>query len=211
MLHGLVTICHKARKGRYAGSHWPAQRRASFLLNGWSSRGRFPQFEGVVRYCRGQSAAPHSRLPITGYDGPTHQGSGHCVARVRVHSISSRTVAPSRLPNCHSNTRTASGLDQGTAVHADGAPNESRSPADHLSKLQFRRCRVNALTLIHQNQQRRYACPHAAGGGGTDKTITHPIVDAYRVGSFTSASAKPFFLSTQLSHRPQDRPSGSGS
>jgi hypothetical protein len=33
----------------------------------------------------------------------------------------------------------------------------------------------------------------------------------YRVGSATPASANPFFLSKQLSHRPQANPSGVGS
>lgn len=30
---GLMTVCHKAQKGRYVGSHWPNHVRASALLD----------------------------------------------------------------------------------------------------------------------------------------------------------------------------------
>jgi len=34
-VHGLVTVCHDARKGRYVGSHWPKHVRASAPLDGF--------------------------------------------------------------------------------------------------------------------------------------------------------------------------------
>jgi len=39
-VHGLVTICHDARKGGYTGSHWPKHVRASTPLDSQPIRPR---------------------------------------------------------------------------------------------------------------------------------------------------------------------------
>jgi hypothetical protein len=77
VLHGLVTICHAARKGGYTGSHWPTQWRASFLLNGKTShitaaaqKGMFtsnllPRAIQLVAFPPSSAQISHLNLPLS--------------------------------------------------------------------------------------------------------------------------------------------------